>query len=55
MGCMSTVAVILVAVFVSLPVLFVIGLFFWAAVKDGQEDKAVQARLGIRRRTRMGR
>jgi hypothetical protein len=24
-------------------------------VKDGQEDKAVQARLGIRRRTRLGR
>lgn len=52
---MSTVAVIVVAVVVSVPVLFVIGLFFWAAVKDGQEDKAVQKRLGIRRRTRMGR
>lgn len=46
---------IVVAVFVSVPVLFVIGLFFWAAVKDGQEDKAVQKRLGIRRRTRLGR
>jgi hypothetical protein len=30
-------------------------LFVWAARKDGQEDKAVQARLGIRRRTRLGR
>jgi hypothetical protein len=30
-------------------------LFVWAAIKDGREDKAVQARLGIRRRTRMGR
>lgn len=52
---MSTAAMIVVAVFVSVPVLFVIGLFFWAAVKDGQEDKAVQKRLGIRRRTRLGR
>ena len=30
-------------------------LFVWAARKDGQEDRAVQARLGIRRRTRLGR
>lgn len=52
---MDTAAAIVVAVFVSLPVLFVVGWFFWAAVKDGQEDKAVQARLGIRRRTRLGR
>jgi hypothetical protein len=29
----------------------VIGLFFWAAKKDGEEDRAVQRRLGIRRRT----
>ena len=33
----------------------VIALFIWAAVKDGQEDKALQRRLGIRRRTRIGR
>ncbi len=31
------------------------GLFVWAARKDGQEDKALQKRLGIRRRTRLGR
>lgn len=30
-------------------------LFVWAARKDGEEDKAVQKRLGIRRRTRLGR
>ena len=29
----------------------VIGLFFWAAKKDGEEDREVQRRLGIRRRT----
>jgi hypothetical protein len=33
---------------------FVLYLFVWAARKDGEEDKAVQARLGIRRRTRLG-
>ena len=30
-------------------------LFVWAARKDGEEDRALQARLGIRRKTRMGR
>jgi hypothetical protein len=33
----------------------VLGLFVWAAKKDGAEDKALQKRLGIRRRTRLGR
>jgi cell division protein FtsB len=51
---MDVVAVILVAVFVLLTFAAVIGVFIWAAVKDGQEDKAVQRRLGIRRRTRLG-
>lgn len=51
---MDVAAVILVAVFVLLTVAVVIGVFIWAAVKDGQEDKAVQRRLGIRRRTRLG-
>ena len=52
---MSIAAVILVIVLVSLTVVFVLALFFWAAVKDGEEDKSLQARLGIRRRTRLGR
>jgi len=47
-------AVVLVLV-VLLPAVVVGGLFVWAAVKDGQQDKAVQARLGIHRRTRLGR
>jgi nitrogen fixation-related uncharacterized protein len=29
--------------------------FIWAAKKDGEEDRTVQKRLGIRRRTRLGR
>jgi uncharacterized membrane protein (DUF485 family) len=46
---------ILLGVFVFLIAVLVGGLFVWAAVKDGQEDRALQARLGIRRRTRLGR
>ena len=30
-------------------------LFVWAARKDGEADRALQRRLGIRRRTRLGR
>lgn len=33
----------------------VAALFVWAARKDGEEDRAVQRRLGIRRKTRLGR
>lgn len=29
--------------------------FVWAARKDGEQDRALQKRLGIRRRTRLGR
>jgi hypothetical protein len=52
---MNVAAVIIVAVLVALTAAVVIGGFLWAAKKDGEEDKAVQARLGIRRRTRLGR
>jgi hypothetical protein len=46
---------IVVAVFVVGTLLIILGLFVWAAVKDGEEDKALQKRLRIRRRTRLGR
>jgi hypothetical protein len=52
---MDAVAVIVLVVLVVGPAGLVAGLFVWAALKDGQEDRAVQARLGIRRRTRLGR
>jgi hypothetical protein len=52
---MDTAAAILVSVFLLLTVLVVLGLFVWAARKDGEEDEAVQRRLGIRRKTRLGR
>jgi hypothetical protein len=52
---MSIAVGILVIVLLAVPVLVVGALFVWAAIKDGQEDRALQARLGIRRRTRLGR
>jgi len=50
---MSVAAGIVVGVSVLAIAVLVIGLFFWAAVKDGQEDRRLQARLGIRRKTRL--
>jgi hypothetical protein len=52
---MNITAAIILGVFVCLTSVLVIAVFIWAAVKDGQEDKALQARLGIRRQTRIGR
>jgi nitrogen fixation-related uncharacterized protein len=52
---MEIAAAIVIGVFVLLTAALVLGLFFWAARKDGQYDRSVQARLGIRRRTRLGR
>jgi hypothetical protein len=42
-------------ILVAIPIVVVAVLFVWAARKDGQEDEALQRRLGIRRKTRMGR
>jgi len=52
---MTVAAVIIVAVSVALMAAVVLGVFVWAARKDGEEDRALQRRLGIRRRTRLGR
>jgi len=52
---MDIIAVVLIVGSVVATAALVIGMFIWGAVKDGEEDKAVQARLGIRRRTRLGR
>jgi nitrogen fixation-related uncharacterized protein len=51
----NTGAEIVLAVVAVATILLVLGLFFWAAIKDGQEDQALQKRLRIRRRTRLGR
>jgi anaerobic C4-dicarboxylate transporter len=52
---MSLTIEIIVTIVAVLTVVFVLGLFVWAAKKDGEEDDAVQKRLGIRRRTWLGR
>jgi nitrogen fixation-related uncharacterized protein len=52
---MDIAALVLVVLGVVVTAVLVIAAFIWAAVKDGQEDKALQARPGIRRRTRLGR
>jgi nitrogen fixation-related uncharacterized protein len=46
---------VVLAVVAVATIVLVLGIFVWAAVKDGQEDKALQKRLRIRRRTRLGR
>ena len=52
---MDTAAGILLLVISGITVIVVLAAFVWAARKDGEEDRALQRRLGIKRRTRMGR
>jgi heme/copper-type cytochrome/quinol oxidase subunit 2 len=51
---MEIAAGIVLLVLIVVPVIVVGVLFVWAARKDGEEDRALQRRLGIRRRTRLG-
>lgn len=50
----GTVAGIIILISMIVSVVIVAVLFIWAAKKDGEDDRDVQRRLGIRRRTRMG-
>ena len=52
---MTTAAGILLLVVSVLSVIVVFAAFVWAARKDGERDRAMQRRLGIKRRTRIGR
>ena len=51
---MTAVAIVL-TVFSLATVILVLYAFVWAARKDGEDDRALQRRLGIKRRTRIGR
>jgi hypothetical protein len=52
---MDTAAIVILIVLLALP-LVIVGIgFVWAAIHDGEEDRAIQRRLGIRRKTRLGR
>ncbi len=50
---MGTAALIIASVSTFVTVVVVLALFVWAARKDGEYDRAVQRRLGSRRRTRL--
>lgn len=52
---MQTALAIAVVTVTVLSALAVLAAFLWAARKDGEEDREVQRRLGIRRKTRLGR
>ena len=52
---MDTLAIVILIVLLAVPLAIVGAMFIWAAIRDGQEDRALQKRLGIRRRTRLGR
>lgn len=52
---MTVALIVIVLLMLFMPFVLVGVLFVWGAAKDGQEDRAVQRRLGIRRRTRLGR
>jgi hypothetical protein len=50
----SIVLGIVLSVVALLSAAVVIAAFVWAARKDGEEDEALQRRLGIKRKTRIG-
>jgi hypothetical protein len=52
---MTVAALLIVVLSLALTGAVVFGAFIWAAKRDGEEDRATQRRLGIRRRTRLGR
>jgi NADH:ubiquinone oxidoreductase subunit H len=53
---MKTVVEIVVGIVIPVLTLAAVGIVFvWAARKDGEADQAVQKRLGIKRKTRLGR
>ena len=47
--------ILVIVLFFAIPMAVVFAVFVWGALKDGEEDRALQRRLGIRRRTRLGR
>jgi hypothetical protein len=49
-----TAVLIIASISAALTVVVVLGVLVWAARKDGEYDREVQSRLGIRRRKRLG-
>jgi len=50
-----TAALVISSIVAVVTAVVVLWLFVWAARKDGEFDEAEQRRLGIRRKTRLGR
>ena len=50
---MGTVVAVFVIAFTVAGAVVVGAMFVWAARKDGEEDLAIQKKLGFRRRTRL--
>jgi hypothetical protein len=46
--------ILFVVIVFAIPLAVVFAVFIWGAKKDGEADRAVQRRLGMRRRTRLG-
>ena len=46
---------VVLIILLGVPLAIVAVLFIWGAIRDGEYDRALQKRLGIRRRTRLGR
>jgi hypothetical protein len=51
----SILAAVILIVILGVPLVLVAAAFVWGAIRDGEYDRALQKRLGIRRRTRLGR
>jgi hypothetical protein len=49
------VEIVVIAILFVIPMIIVGVVFVWGARKDGEADREIQRRLGIRRRTRLGR
>ena len=50
---MAVVVAVVVILFTAVSAVIVGAMFVWAARKDGEEDLALQKKLGRRRRTRL--
>lgn len=50
---MGTAVLVIVSISTAITVVIVLSLFVWAARKDGEFDRAVQKRAGVRKRRRL--
>jgi len=55
MRLVDALAIAVLIVLVAVPLAIAGVMFVCAAIRDGEEDRAIQQRLGIRRKTRLGR